>query len=71
MRTTRTRQQVIAECANMVAACWNHYVDEPISAGTVENIQSKLMDLIPGELSTARWSEYATQKEKEYAADPT
>ena len=42
-----TRDEVVAECTRMVAACWNHYSDTELSEYRQQIIEDVLFDSLP------------------------
>lgn len=66
MPKTKTRQDVIDECAGAVVACFNHYADEPIGAREKKAIAKALAKALPLEVSMAGYDKRVAAYEAQY-----
>lgn len=64
---TITRARIVAECAQMVAACFNHYADDQLSEDAVERIKAAIDENLPDQIATNHWQAYAQQQAEEVA----
>ena len=56
--------------AKAVAACWEHYVDTPLTFTEVESVRASLHNhLLPKQWSTGNWQKYADDYDRRMAAD--
>jgi hypothetical protein len=62
------RRRIVTECANAVAACFNHYSDTPLDPETVAEIKTLLDNNLPQRVTTEHWQQYADQHEAEVRA---
>lgn len=62
----RTRDQIVAESANAVASCWNHYVDCRLTDDEKEKVREALDELLPKEISIEDWKKYANECERRH-----
>lgn len=69
MPKTKTRQDVIDECAGAVVACFNHYADEPIGAREKKAIAKVLAKALPLEVSMAGYDKRVAEYEAEHAEE--
>lgn len=58
------RTRIVSECANAVASCWNHYNNTPMSPGVLNRIRVALNPVLPGEVQTSKWEQYASEYDK-------
>jgi len=66
---SKPRNEVVAECANQVAACWNHYSDRPLTSDKQVEIEQALDKLLPNKISTKHWQQYADEYNRRVAAE--
>ena len=65
MKTTRTRENLVKECAIAAIGCFNHYVDDPMSSSDREQMEGAIDSVLPENFTTFDWTKYA----KEYQAE--
>jgi hypothetical protein len=72
MKTTRTRAEVVDECADAVAACWNHYGshEKPLTGDQISRIRRVLDDNLPVRLNTKNWETSAKAQKERYDSEP-
>lgn len=58
-KPTKTRREVIVECAQAVQACWQHYCDQRIGPTGLDLIRQSLEGVLPSDITTDAWSSYA------------
>ena len=58
-QSTRNRQEIMDECVNMVAGCWKHYVDTPLTDEKRDEIWAMLEMILPHNFTTVQWDQYA------------
>lgn len=63
----KTRASVVDECAGVVAACYAHYADEPLTAKQLKRIKQQLDKLFPSEVVMARYDAQRAAYELEHA----
>ena len=57
--TTKTRKQIIDECATAATACFNHYSDHQLSNETRFEVEKALDRMLPDQIATDGWQEYS------------
>lgn len=55
----KPRKEIVTECVNAVAACWNHYCDNKLEASMIQQIEETLDGLLLSEVQTKSWDAYA------------
>ena len=66
MKTTRTRDEILAECTIAAIGCFNHYVDEPMSKSDRELMEGAIDSVLPEDFTTKDWTKEAEEKAAEY-----
>ena len=56
-----SRDEVVRQCANAVAGCWNHYSDKRLNPLQLRRLEAILADNLPEEISTLGWQEFQTR----------
>lgn len=62
---TKTREEIVSECAIAVASCWGHYSNTPLNADDRNKIKRKLNLLLPPEVEITQWQACADAYDKE------
>ena len=62
---SKTREEIVRECAEAVASCWVHYSDECLTQLCVKQVERYLLEVLPESVSTEQWEAYAEQYRKE------
>ncbi len=57
---TKTRKDIVKECAQAAQACWQHYADQYLDSAVITLIEQSLDSLLPEKITTDKWSAYAT-----------
>ncbi|KKN88411.1 hypothetical protein LCGC14_0249740 [marine sediment metagenome] len=69
MSNTKTREEIVKECANAAIGCWEHYCDRPLSDIRKALIETRIDVEFPHSFSTVNWTAYADQRDKELAEE--
>lgn len=69
MSNTKTREELIHECANAAIGCWQHYCDRPLSDMRKALVSHCLDVELPHHFSTKEWTACADQRDKELAEE--
>lgn len=64
-----TRDDVVAKCADTVAACFNHYSDTPLSPRDRKRVASALHKIIPDKLDMLKHARRVKEAEERYARE--
>lgn len=70
---TRTREEIVTECRNAVASCWNYYNDNDrrLDDTTMAEIKAVLSQNLPSTVKTGDWQKYADEYDKRIKAEST
>jgi len=66
---TKTREDLLNECAGAVRSCFNHYSDEPIGEREQKAIARALGKLLPLEVPMAGYDKRVAEYEAEHAEE--
>ena len=60
----KTRKEIVQECAQAAAACWNHYADEPLDQTHRGWLLYAVDANMPQSVSTKDWQAYADEQDR-------
>lgn len=67
MPQTKTREDIVNECAGAVARCFDHYSDYPLGARETKKLAKLLAKELPLEISVVEWERRAAEYEAAHA----
>jgi hypothetical protein len=65
----KTQQEIILECAQAAAACWNHYSDEPLNRAQRDRLEWAVRTVMPQSVSTKDWQAAADERARRMEAE--
>ena len=64
----KTREEIVRECAQVAAACWNHYADKSLNWVHQDRLVWIIDETMPQSVSTEDWQAYADEQDRRMEA---
>lgn len=65
----KTRKEIVRECAQAAAACWNHYADESLNQTHRDRLLWVVDQTMPQSVTTEEWQAYADEQDRRREED--